>query len=137
MLHFDDAPVPFPPDAAPGNGVQGDFVPGSPTGSGLGGWLESVLFSGSFFAVFFIVVAVLIAAGIATTVVMLIRGKGRRYVMMSVDDDGTMRPVAMRGMGIGRNAGLDMHNAAHQQAVQQAMQQNQQMTNQQQFPPGT
>lgn len=108
------------------------------SGGGFGGWLDNVLFSGTFFTVFFIVAAVLVAAGVVTTVVMLIRGKGRRYVLMEMDDDGTMRPVAMRGpgagLGFGTNAGLGMRNAGHEQTVQQGL--NQQIINQQYLPPG-
>jgi hypothetical protein len=120
MALFADDPNPIPPD------FPTELIPGGAPAGGFTGWVDNLLVSGTFFAVFFVVVALLMTAGIVTTIVMLIRGKGRRYVMMEVDNDGTMRPASMTH----NNAGFDMHNAAHQQAVQQAM-------NQQSFPPGS
>lgn len=90
----------------------------------MGDSMDNMLFSGTFFAVFFAVVAILVVAGIVTTIVMLIRGKGRRYVMMRIDEDGTMHPVTTAsadrvgepGMRAG-NAAMQAHNEAHQQAL--------------------
>ena len=92
----------------------------------MGDSMDNMLFSGTFFAVFIAVVAILLVAGIVTTIVMLIRGKGRRYVMMRIDEDGTMHPVTTAsadrvgepGMYAG-NAALQAHNEAHQQALNQ------------------
>lgn len=90
----------------------------------MGESMDNMLFSGTFFAVFFVVVAILVVAGIVTTIVMLIRGKGRRYVMMRVDDDGTLHPDATKGAGWAgepgmhaSDAAMQAHNAAHQQAL--------------------
>ncbi|GAA4657167.1 hypothetical protein [Arthrobacter cryoconiti] len=102
----------------------------NPDNPSVGGWFEGLLSSETFFIIFFAVIAVFIVVVIVFVIVQLIRGRGRRrYVMMEIDDDGTMRPANMRGPGSGHNAGLDAHNAAHQQAMRQAQ-------NQQQFPPG-
>lgn len=102
------------------------------TSNGMGNWLENMLFSDTFFTTFFVVVSLLVVAGIVTTVVMLIRGKNRRYILMSVDDDGTMRPVSTKNSGgvggPGMHAGdaaMHAHHEAHQQAL------NQQVINQQ------
>ena len=99
-------------------------------GGGLGGGVEDVLFSDTFFGIFFALGALLVVAGFVTTIVMVIRRKGRRYIVMEVNDDGTVRPVGMPGMGF--DSGLASHSAAHQQAMQPGM--NQQIFNQQSFP---
>lgn len=82
------------------------------------GFLDFLL-SGTFFSIFMAVVVLLMVAGITVTILSLIRSKGKakRYVLMEVDDDGTMRPAARTGM----TAGQDLHHQAHQQAVQQAL----------------
>lgn len=85
----------------------------------MGDSLDNMLFSGTFFAVFFAVVTILVVAGIVTTIVMLIRGKGRRYVMMRVDDEGTLHPVATKGAGWAGEPGMHASDAAHQQALNQ------------------
>jgi len=124
MDGFDDNGTPLPPG----------LVPVVQPGGGFGGGIEDFLMSGTFFTIFFGVVALLVVAGFVTFIVTLIRGKGkgqRRYVLMEVADDGSMRPAAMPGT----NTGMDMHNAAHEQFMQQQL--NQQNINQQMFPPNS
>lgn len=94
--------------------------------NGTGNWLENMLFSDTFFTIFFSVVALLVVAGVVTTVVLLIRGKKRRYILMRVDDDGTLSPVPTKNSGgvggPGMHAGdaaMRAHNEAHQQALTQ------------------
>jgi len=111
-------------------GNPGDFgqIEGSQQG-GFTGLFGDLFTAAPVFAIFFGVVALFIAAVFVVVIVQVFRGKGRRYVMMEVNDDGSMRPVPMPGNSMGFSA----HDAAHQQAVQQSM--NQQIINQQMFPP--
>ena len=82
------------------------------------GFLDFLL-SGSFITIFIAIIMVLIATGFVLMIVSLIRGKGKakRYVLMEVDDDGTMRPVARTGPTVAH----ELHHGAHQQAMQQAL----------------
>lgn len=81
------------------------------------GFLDFLL-SGTFFTIFIAIIIVLIAAGFVLMILSLIRSKGKakRYVLMEVDDDGTMRPATRTGM----TASQEMHHGAHQQALNQA-----------------
>ena len=105
---------------------ESDEITVSATTGGMSEWLDKLLFSDTFFTVFFAVVLLLVVAGFVTVIVMLIRGKKSRYVMMHMNDDGTMHPVSTQGAAWAGEHGIhaggaarQAHNAAHQQALNQ------------------